>query len=212
MAQKRTGKTGKVRKPSAPLPTRIHEAALKIAADEGWGSVTPRMVAHEIGEDLSAILKVAPTRAALACVIFRHIDDAVLDEAHNIDGSETPRDRLFEVLMIRFDVLQGHRAGILSLLAYYRQMPLAALCRLPGVAKSMTLMLSVADANAPDPFEGARGPALALGYIAVLQAWMKDESADMATTMSALDKMLSRMEKLQATAERFVSRDRHGED
>ncbi len=208
MTQKRSSKSGKGRKPNAPLPARIVEAALGLSATDGWASVSPHRVAQGLKENLGEVLRVTPTQAAIAGLIFRHIDDAMLRQVNKIDNSDSPRDRLFEVLMIRFDVLQQHRSGLVSLLAHYQRMPLLAVCRVPTLIRSMDVVLSAAGLQAHHMIDVARGPVLTLGYLSVLRVWMKDESADMAATMSALDKMLSRLERLQlAVSRRAKARD-----
>ena len=199
MTQKRGGKAGRQRKGTGELRSRVAETALHIAAGEGWVSVSPQRVAQLTKDNLADVLRVAPTHTALADIVFQYIDDLVLNEIGGIDFADPAKDRLFEILMIRFDALQRFRAGIQSLLSSYRQMPLAALCRFPRLVKSMEMTLCAADIPPAGGLDAMRGQVLALGYLSVLRVWQADESADMAQTMSALDKMLSRLQRLRET-------------
>jgi len=75
--------------------------------------------------------------------------------------------------------------------------PLAMLMRVPGLLHSMALMLIASGINASGPCGVARVHALSAAYTMVLRVWIKDDSLDMAQTMSALDKGLDRLEQLQ---------------
>jgi ubiquinone biosynthesis protein COQ9 len=61
----------------------------------------------------------------------------------------------------------------------------------------MALMLIAAGIGAQNAIGVARAHALAIAYASVLRIWLKDDSADMARTMSELDKTLGRLEKIQ---------------
>jgi ubiquinone biosynthesis protein COQ9 len=110
-----------------------------------------------------------------------------------------PRDNLFDLLMHRFDVLQQHRAGMLALLRYLPTDPALALALSAATARSMGWMLEAAGV----PAAGLTGRLRVAGLVGVwlyaLRAWKDDESADLASTMSALDKALDQAEKISGS-------------
>jgi len=111
--------------------------------------------------------------------------------------SETPKDRLFEILMLRFDILNEHREAYKSLFFETFKTPKIFRRALPQFHKSMEAMLRLADANGRDG-KGCpplRTGALALVYLNTVRIWMNDDSPDMAATMAELDKGLSKLDQ-----------------
>jgi AcrR family transcriptional regulator len=124
----------------------------------------------------------------------RRIDRAVLAAFAELDYESKARDRLFDILMERFDLANRDRDAVLSILHSFKLDPKQALISCPSLSQSMTRMLEAAGLDTA----GFRGAARVAGltglFMCVLRVWMKDESEDMSETMAALDKGLSRME------------------
>ncbi len=176
---------------------RAIEAALRLAAAHGWRPVTMAAVAGRAGLDLGALLGLFPTKAALVHAFFRRIDGRVLaGECYAPDAPEPVRDRLFDVLMRRFDALAPHKKAVAAILNDTALDPLAALCGLCRVWRSMALMLEAAGLDASGLVGLARAKGLALVYLNALRVWLRDDTADMAKTMAALDKGLKRAEAI----------------
>ena len=88
----------------------IIDAALKLAENQGWRRVTLAAIAAESGEPLSRVYAEFPAKEAILTGFARRIDAAILTEPPEAAGSV--RDRLFDLLMRRFDALAPHRAAI----------------------------------------------------------------------------------------------------
>ena len=110
--------------------------------------------------------------------------------------TNTPRDRVFDVLMRRIDALQPHRAGILRLFEDLKQDPLLALLLLARLPKSMAWMLEAAGLGSGGLAGLARAKGLTAVWLATLRAWKDDETADLGPTMAALDRALDRAEQV----------------
>ena len=205
-ARKKTGSKSTVSRSKAGMPMleRIRTAALAIASADGWSAVSTSRLATDLGVPLGQIIAVCPTRSRVAALLFQQINQGVLSEVQRADDLEIPRDRLSDVMMKRFDVLQSDRAGYESLIRYTLRQPLRLACRAPAVVHSMALMLIAAGIGAEGLLGAARAHALAVAYGSIIRVWLKDDSADMAQTMSALDKALGRLEKIgRATSGRW---------
>lgn len=135
--------------------------------------------------------------------LLKHIDDTVSEEIDLHILEEPPKDRLFEILMIRFDVLNTHRQAYQTV--FYDILKDPALLRraLPQFHRSMELMLRLADLNGrdgtgvlPSGILPLRASALALVYLNAVRVWLFDDSPDMAATMAELDKGLSKIDHL----------------
>ncbi len=175
--------------------TALMEALWRVVAAEGWRAATIEAVAAEAGVPAAGLRARFPSRALL---LSRHatVVDRVVIDGTIPDAGGSPRERVFDVLMRRFDALQPHRAGLLRLLEDLPRDPVMALAVAPLLPLSMARMLEAAGIAA----DGALGPVrvngLAAVWIAAIQAWRKDDSADLSATMAALDKALDRAEGL----------------
>jgi len=178
----------------ADLHKHLIETALKLAAERGWAELSLAEIAEAADLPLSKVYEVFSSKQAILEAFARRIDGLVLagQEAEAEDGSA--RDRLFDVMMRRFDALQPYKAGLGNLLYDQGRDPLAALCGIGQLMRSMALMLEAARI----PSGGLRGllrtKGLAAIYLATLRVWLRDESADMAKTMATLDGYLRRVE------------------
>ncbi|HUW79819.1 MAG TPA: TetR family transcriptional regulator, partial [Acidocella sp.] len=88
-------------------------AAFALGADEGWRMVSAAAAARRAGLDLGRARARFGAHGEILRKFGELADRAALTGAL-IEGPV--RDRLFDVLMRRFDFLQAHRAGVLALL------------------------------------------------------------------------------------------------
>ncbi len=168
---------------------RIVDAALVLAAREGWRSVSLAAVAAEADISVLQLYAIYRSKAAILDAFHRRLDAAALADAAAA-ADERPRDRLFDVVMRRFDALQPHKPAVAAIARDAASDPLAALCGLPALLNSMGWMLEVAGISASGFIGRARAKLLLGIYLSVLRVWLADDSADMTRTMAALDSRL----------------------
>ena len=180
----------------AEIPQHLIDTALRLAAERGWAGLSLGDIAAEAKLPLSKIYPVFSSKAAILAGFSTMIDAKVLAELDEEDEEGDARDRLFDVLMSRFDALQPYRAGLGNILYDLLRDPAAAACALPGLQRSMALMLEAAGLSASGPKGLIRIKGLAAIYLASLRVWLRDDSLDMAKTMAALDGYLRRVEGL----------------
>src|SRR5215475_9722094 len=77
--------------------------------------------------------------------LYRRIDEAVLAEPPQAEPGEHARDRLFDLLMRRFDALMPFKPAIEVLRRELVTDPLTALCASGSLMRSMSWMLAAAD-------------------------------------------------------------------
>ena len=167
--------------------------AFTLAARDGWRAVSVIAAAREAALTLDRARSRFAGRDAILLRFGRLADAQALAEA---PATGPVRERLFDLLMRRFDALQTHRAGVRALLRGLPTDPLSALMLAAATERSMRWMLEAAGA----PATGLSGELAARGLVAVwlytLRAWQTDDSADLATTMAALDRALARAEQV----------------
>jgi hypothetical protein len=168
-------------------------AAFRIGGEQGWRHVNAVAAAREAGISLVEARERFPTQASILLRFGRLADQAALLDAAS-EG--TVRDRLFDLLMRRFDVLQTHRAGVQALLRFIPTDPPTALLLASATTRSMRWMLQAAGL----PVSGLRGNLQVRGLEAIwlwgLRAWQRDESEDLSGTMAAVDNALKRAEQI----------------
>ena len=184
---------------------KLVAAAFASAAVHGWHRVSAASAAREAGLDLARARLRFPTRRSILKRFGQMADMYALEDAASEPAADTVKDRLFDLMMRRFDFVQNHRGGVIALA---RLAPLE-----PGLGPwlacrtldSMGWLLEGAGVSA----RGIRGALRKRGLAAVwawgLRAWLRDESADLAATMAAVDAALS---KADGIAARFTFRGR----
>ena len=180
----------------ADRPQHIVKSALGLAAAGRWSSICLRDIADASEVSLTELHTLYPSKTAIVRAYFVSIDGTVLGSKFAFDEEDSARDRLFDVLMRRFDALTENRDGVLSILAGLRCDPIAALCLAGGLCGSMRWMLEAAEIKAGGPNGRLIVKGLAAVWLASLRVWEHDESEDMSRTMAALDKNLRRAERV----------------
>ncbi|MDX2223286.1 MAG: TetR family transcriptional regulator [Rhodospirillaceae bacterium] len=193
--KKSAGKESPSSSGAADPRARIVAAALREAAAVGWRGVTMEAVARRADMALGDVIAAAPTKAHLVAHIAAQVDAQMLARVGFPDATVSVRDRLFDVLMKRFDALQKHRDGFLALLTGLSRDPPAAAMALARLSRSMAAVLAAAGVSSDGLIGCARVHALKAVHLSALRAWRTDDSADMSKTMAALDKALNLAER-----------------
>ena len=170
------------------------DAAMRLAAEKGWRNVTLPAVADALGISLGQLYRHVRSRTAILAGLIRRIDAQVLDAGIQADAGESARDRLFDVMMRRYEALVPYREAIASIAGDAQREPLLFLCLSGEVRRSMAWMLEAAGIACRGPLGLLQVKGLALLHLSVLRVWLNDDSADLAKTMAALDRGLARIE------------------
>ena len=183
----------------APSPALL-DALWQVVAQHGWHGTTFARIAERSGDSLAALRARYATPVDLLRDHARLVDGQVLEgTVPGQMGFGTARDRVFDLLMRRFDALAPHREGILRLQSDLRRDPLSALLLSPILMASMAWTLEGAGVSTAG-FQGAlRVQGLTGVWIAAARAWEGDESVDLGPTMAALDRALDRAESIART-------------
>ncbi len=200
MATKKSTKKTAAKKapPGTPLE-RIIDAALDEALAVGWRQVSMEAVAGRAGMNLGDVLLEAPNKACLLVKFIDQIDERTIRPV-KAAADETARDRMFEILMRRFDAMNARREEAKAVITGVARDPASALIGMCRLRKSFVLMLEAAGVNTSGPLGCLRVAGLKAVAAAALRAWMTDDSADLSKTMAALDRALDRAEKLAGMA------------
>jgi hypothetical protein len=117
---------------------------------------------------------------------------------------ESSRERVFDVLMRRFDALAPYRAGVKSIVGAARRDPMLALALNGMSVRAMGWMLEAADAGRTGLRGALRAQGLALIWGRALAVWLEGEAPDLDKTMAALDRGLTQGEQAVHFADRVA--------
>ncbi len=177
---------------SMSVRQRIVESFLRLLAEKSIEDIGFTEIATRAGVSLAQLREIFGTRLAIVAAHVKEIDRRVLAVEDAEMTEESPRERLFDVLMRRIELLEPHKAAIRSLLRSCTRDPGLALA-LNGLAvRSQQWMLTAADIDAAGPRGMLRAQGLALLYASVLRTWVHDEDPGQARTMASLDRALAR--------------------
>lgn len=190
---------------SPPSDTRgkIVDALMTLAAERRFEDISITDISKAAGVTLADFRDAFPSKGAVLAGFSRRIDRAVLEQDTGELADESPRERLFDVLMKRLEAMAPYRDGVREAAAWVRRTPAAALAMNQVAMSSMRFMLEAAGVEA----EGAAGAlklqGLALAWARVLQVWLDDDEPGLSRTMAELDRVLTRGERAAAGVDRL---------
>lgn len=185
---------------------KVLETAMKLAAEGRWRDLSLAEIADTAKLPLAKVYPVYPSKQAILSTLFRRIDAAVMEAEDAAAREGSARDRLFDVLMRRFDALGPYREAIANIIDGQMRDPLAAACGLARLGRSMACMLEASGLSTSGLRGALRIKTLSAAYLATLRVWLGDESPDMAPTMAALDRHLGRLDSLAKCLSRLQYR------
>jgi AcrR family transcriptional regulator len=175
---------------------RIIDAALALAATRGWRGLSLAEIAKAAGIPVAEVFAEFPSKQAILEGFLAEVDRRVLERGEPDLVGESARDRLFDAVMRRFEVLAPHRAALRAILEDTRRDPFAMLCGVRGFLRSMAATLEAAGV-ASDGVSGlVKAKGLGVVYLQTLRVWLHDDTEDSSRTMAALDRNLRRAESV----------------
>jgi AcrR family transcriptional regulator len=180
--------------PAAPTSDRekIIAALLSLLAETPFEEIGLADIAGEAGVSLATLRDQFSSTFAILAAHMKAVDRAVLAHEAPDMAEEPPRERLFDVLMRRLEILAPHREAVHSLIRSARRNPPLAVA-LNGLAvRSQQWMLTAAGIDAAGPRGMMRAQGTAMLFGSVLRTWVDDTDPGLARTMAALDRALAR--------------------
>ncbi len=155
----------------------------------GWRDTTLVGAARDAGLDLARVRARFPGKSAMLLRFGVIVDQAVLAAAPQ---QGTPREKLFDLVMSRFDQLQQHREGVLALMQSLKTDPGASLLLYGATLRSMRWLLDAAGIPSGGVVGQLRVHGLGALWAYALRSWERDDSPDLPATMAAVDRALDR--------------------
>src|SRR5262249_11415411 len=194
MARRPTPKSDTPATPNGDKPARerIIAAFMALLAEKPIEQIGFAEIARNAGVSLSELRGHFGSTLAILAARVKETDRAVLAGADDDMAEEPPRERLFDVLMRRLEVLAPHKAAVRSLVRSAARNPGLAFAFHGLAVRSQQWMLTAADIDAAGPRGVLRAQGLAVLFASVLRTWVDDDDPGLARTMAALDRALAR--------------------
>jgi AcrR family transcriptional regulator len=171
---------------------RIIDAFMALLAEKPFERIGFAEIAKSAHVSLSELRGTFASTLAILAAQMRETDRAVLAGGDADLADEPARERLFDVLMRRLEVLAPHKAAVRSLMRSASRNPALAFALNSLSVRSQQWMLTAADITAAGPRGMVRAQGLALLFASVLRTWIDDQDRGLARTMAALDHALAR--------------------
>jgi hypothetical protein len=172
----------------------LARAALTLAASTPWREVTVARLAQAGGRSL-ADLYPATLWEAVDCV-EEAFDRAIADGAEKLTSDQTVRDRLFDLIMRRFEAMEPHRTAVIAMEQGLDRDPTLMAFAHQRHVRCARWVLALAGLEADGMTGQARAQGLAVIIGQARAAWRGDDAGDFAKTMASLDKNLRRAEEM----------------
>ena len=170
----------------------IVEALLELAGERHWEDIPLSDIAARANVSLSTFREFFPSKGAVLAAFMRKIDKTVLDEAGAPNPDLSPKERLFQVLVRRLEVLKPYRPGLENIGEWSLRDPFAATALNRESMNTMRFMLEAAGIDSEGPIGVLKLQGLVLAWRRVLATWFTDDSPDLAETKAVLERELSR--------------------
>jgi AcrR family transcriptional regulator len=200
MARKAARSKARRSTPAMPPPAdtpraKIIEAFMELLGEQPIEQIGLADLAERAGVSLAELRGEFSSTMAILAAHVKTLDRQVLSGGDADMDEEDPRERLFDVLMRRLELLAPHKEAVRSLMRSARRNPPLALALNALTVRSQQWMLTAAGINASGPRGMLRAQGLAMLFANVLRTWVNDDD-DQTRTLAALDNQLARGQRL----------------
>jgi AcrR family transcriptional regulator len=191
---------------SPPAPSKrdaVVEALMRLAAGRPWNDIELSDIAQEAGVSLVELRDLFPSKGAMLGGFSRMIDRQVLAGASDDLAGEPARERVFDVMMRRFDAMAPYKRALRRITYALRQDPLALAALNREGLNSMRFILASAGISTEGPLSHLKLQGAVVVFANTMQTWLEDDDPALARTMARLDRELRRGERVLEQAEDF---------
>jgi AcrR family transcriptional regulator len=174
----------------------LRRALLDLVETQGWIDLSFAEIAEQAGVPIAEAHRIYSSKTAILLALTRSIDERVLNSLATDPLEGSAKDRLFDIVMRRFDLLKADRNAYRRLMRQLPATPSAFAALLCQLRRSFSLTLETAGISASGLKGALRLKGLLAIYVAGLRVFANDESEDLSKTMAEIDKRLGQAEKI----------------
>ena len=172
---------------------KIAEVTLKILENKMWQDISLKEL--KIKSKIKTFDKIINNKNDIIKIINNYFDYKLSINCKKIDNSNN-KDMIFEILMMRFDILQSYRKGVKSIYYSYKSNPKELFFLLPALLESIIFMINFTKISLRGISGQLKIKGIFIIYISGYFVWLKDDTVSLEKTMIALDKYLDQAGKI----------------
>lgn len=183
---------------AAPISSsqKIQASLFKLARKKPQNEIDIAMIAKDSGVSVEEITTLYSAREDIVWDIIARLDADALS-TDDFSSDESTHDKLFDLLMKRFESLQEHKEVLRNLTSPFKGTELSSLYVNTAIVRSMGWILETAGVSTSGLDGEARKRALAWVFGTALDVFLSEDDAGLPKTMMSLDRGLSKTELWQ---------------
>ena len=174
---------------------KLAETTLVILEKKSWHSIKIDEVYKKTKINKKKLMNNVANKRDLLRNINRYFDFMLRNNSDWVDQS-THKDMIFEIIMMRFDILQIYRKPIIKIFEFFKKKPQEFLYILPSLIESIITMARLARISIVGIKGNLKVKGLLVIYFSCFLVWIKDNSKSLEKTMTSLDNYLDKAGKL----------------
>ena len=177
---------------------KIFGAVMELIADGGWNDLTFSELAGSQKIQEAELENQFKDKTGILIAFAEFIDELTLEGLDSdIFDPEIPiRERLLEILLVRFDVLAPYKNGVRELLGVTAQDPKMFLIAAKAIGRSMRSSLETVGISTKGIKGSIKIKGLATVFLFGMRAWCNEKNRDTTVTTRILDDRLKWAESL----------------
>ena len=172
---------------------KIVESTLLLLKNKNWTDLSLKEIKNK--SKIQTFDKLIKNKNTIIKKINEYFDYKLSLESKNIEQSNN-KDMIFEILMIRFDLLQKYRKGVISIFNSFKSKPQDLFFLLPNIIDSIILMINFTNISSKGIIGQLKIKGILIIYISSFFTWLNDDSSSLEKTMTAVDKNLDQAGKI----------------
>jgi len=173
---------------------KIAEKTLLILSEKDWQAITIEEIYSKADLKKKNLNKLY-NKQDLLINIIKFFDFNLNSLTSGVEKSSS-KDMIFEVMMIRFDILQKYRSSIVNVFNFIKKKPQEIVFLLPAFVESINLMANLANISTKGLKGNLKIKGLLVIYFSTFLVWTRDTSENLDKTMISLDSNLNRAGKI----------------
>jgi len=166
---------------------KIAEVTLKILNKKSWNAISFKEIKQK--SNIKKFNISINNKNHLLKNLNQYFDFILSLNAKIVEKSNC-KDMIFEIIMMRFDILQKYRKAIISVFNSFKANPRNLVYLLPSFVESMILIANLANIKVKGLIGNIKIKGILIIYFLTFLIWIKDDSKSLEKTMTGLDKYL----------------------
>ena len=172
---------------------KIVESVLFLLKKKSWANISLEEI--KIKSKIKLFDKLVENKKDILKKINQYFDYKLHILSANLENSNN-KDMIFEIIMMRFDILQNYRKEVISIFESFKNKPQELVILLPSLLDSMIKIIQYTKISSKGLAGQLKIKGILIIYISTFFIWMKDESSSLEKTMTSLDQYLDNAGKI----------------